>query len=145
MGDKYFGSHEFQQRDEAVKTSSNRSFGLVFAAFFALLAALGFWHGTARWPIWLGWPARRSCWRSPLRGCLRRSIGLWTKIGLLLHRIVSPIFLAVLFYGCIAPVGFLMRLSGKDPLRLKYEPDAESYWIMRTPPGPAPQSFKDQF
>ena len=51
----------------------------------------------------------------------------------------------MLFYGCIAPVGFLMRLSGKDPLRLKYEPDAESYWIMRTPPGPAPQSFKDQF
>jgi hypothetical protein len=57
---------------------------------------------------------------------------VWTKLGLLLHRIVSPIFLLLLFYGCIAPVGLLMRLSGKDPLRLKYEPAATSYWIVRT-------------
>jgi hypothetical protein len=70
---------------------------------------------------------------------------LWTRIGLLLHRIVSPLFLTVLFYGCIAPVGFLMRMTGKDPLRRKYQPQAKSYWIVRTPPGPAPQSFRDQF
>jgi hypothetical protein len=144
--DKYFGSHEVQhERDEAVKSSSNRSFGLVFAAFFALLAALSIWHGTARWPVWLGLACvslvlalAAPQWLAPLNWA-------WTKIGLLLHRIVSPVFLALLFYGCIVPVGFLMRLSGKDPLRLKYEPDVGSYWITRTPPGPAPRSFKDQF
>lgn len=145
MGDKYFGSHEFQRRDEAVQSSSNRSFGLVFASFFVLLAVLSFWHGTARWPVWLALAfvslilaLAAPQWLAPLNS-------LWTKIGLLLHRIVSPVFLAVLFYGCVVPVGFLMRLSGKDPLRLRYEPDAESYWIRRTPPGPAPQSFRDQF
>jgi len=143
--DKYFGSHELQKRDEALKSSSNRSFGLVFAAFFALLAALSIWHGTLRWPIWLGLACAFLLLAFVFPRLLTPLNWLWTKFGLLLHRIVSPIFLTVLFYGCIVPVGFLMRLSGKDPLRLKYEPAAESYWIARAPPGPAPDSFKHQF
>jgi hypothetical protein len=145
MSDKYFGSHEFQGRDEAVKSSSNRSFGLVFAAFFALLAALGLWHGTARWPIWLGLSGASLLLALAAPHLLAPFNWVWTRIGLLIHRIVSPLFLMLLFYGCVAPVGLLMRLSGKDPLRLRYEPDAETYWIRRSPPGPAPQSFKDQF
>jgi hypothetical protein len=109
---------------------------LVFAAFFALLAALGLWHRTTRWPIWLA----SACVALAAPRVLTpfNWDWVWTKLGFLLHRIVSPVFLAVLFCGCIAPIGFLMRLSGKDPLRLKYEPDAESYGIMRTPPDPAP-------
>jgi hypothetical protein len=145
MRDKYFGSHEFQGRQEAVKTSSNRSFGLVFAAFFGLLAALGVWHGTGRWPLWLGLAVLTLVLALAAPRLLTPFNWVWTKLGLLLHRIVGPIFLTILFYGCIAPVGFLMRLSGKDPLRLKYEPAADSYWIVRTPPGPASDSFKNQF
>jgi hypothetical protein len=145
MRDKYFGSHEFQKRDEAVKSSSNRNFGLVFAAFFALLAALSLWHGTSRWPIWLGLACAFLVSAFAFPRALSPLNWLWTKFGLLLHSIVSPIFLTVLFYGCVVPVGFLMRLSGKDPLRLKYEPAAPSYWIIRSPPGPAPETFKNQF
>src|SRR5215472_10847238 len=122
MRDKYFGSHEFQQREEVVKTSSNRSFALVFAAFFALLAALGWWHGTGRWPIWLGLATLALALALAAPQLLSPLNWVWTKFGLLLHWFVSPIFLTLLFYGCITPVGFLMRLSGKDPLRLKYEP-----------------------
>jgi hypothetical protein len=58
----------------------------------------------------------------------------------------SPeLFLVLLFYGCIVPVGFLMRLSGKDPLNLRYQPNSGSYWIKRIPPGPDAASFKNQF
>jgi hypothetical protein len=39
----------------------------------------------------------------------------------------------------------LMRLFGKDFLRLKRDPQAKSYWIERTPAGPAPDSMKNQF
>jgi hypothetical protein len=145
MRDRYFGSHEFQRLEEAVKTSSNRSFGLVFAAFFALLVALGVWHGSSRWPIWLGLAVLALVLALAAPRLLTPFNWAWTKFGLLLHRIVSPIFLTLLFYGCIAPVGFLMRLSGKDPLRLNYEPAADSYWIVRTPPGPTSGSFKQQF
>jgi hypothetical protein len=145
MNDKYFGSHEFQQRKEVVKTSSNRSFGLVFAAFFGLVAALGVWRASERWPIWLGLAALALVLALAAPRLLAPLNWVWTQFGLLLYRIVSPIFLALLFYGCIAPVGFLMRLTGKKPLRLKYEPAADSYWIVRTPPGPASDSFKHQF
>jgi hypothetical protein len=145
MRDKYFGSHEFQHRDEAAKSSSDRTFGLVFAAFFALLAALSLWHATARWPIYLGLAFLSLVLAFAAPRVLAPLNWVWIRFGLLLHNIVSPVFLAILFYGCIVPVGFLMRLSGKDPLRLKYEPDAENYWIKRAPPGPAPESFKNQF
>jgi hypothetical protein len=38
-----------------------------------------------------------------------------------------------------------LRMRGKDPLRLRFEKDAPSYWIMRQPPGPAPRSMTRQF
>jgi hypothetical protein len=145
MQDRYFGYHEFQSREEPAKTSSNRSFGLVFAAFFALLASLSWWHGTARWPIWLGMAGLALAAALIAPQILAPLNRVWAKFGLLLHRIVSPLFLALLFYGCVAPIGFLMRLTGKDPLRLRHEPSSTSYWIERTPPGPDPASFKNQF
>ena len=145
MRDKYFGSHEFQRRDEAVKMSSNRNFGLVFAAFFALLTVLGLWRGTERWPLWLTLAVAALVSALAAPRLLTPFNWLWTKFGLLLHLVVSPIFLTILFYGCIMPIGFLMRLSGKDPMHRRFEPAADSYWIKRTPPGPSADSFINQF
>lgn len=145
MTDKYFGSHELQGRDEAVKSSSDRSFGYVFAAVFAFIASLSWYKSGAHWTWWLvaavlfaliGW--QRPHWLALLNR-------FWTKLGLLLAAVISPLVLAVLFYACIAPIGWLMRLVGKDPLRLHYEPDAKTYWIERDPPGPAPKTLKNQF
>ena len=62
---------------------------------------------------------------------------LWLRFGLLLAAVVSPIVLALLFYLTIAPIGFMMRLAGKDPMRSRRDPNATSYWIRREPPGPA--------
>jgi hypothetical protein len=70
---------------------------------------------------------------------------LWLKFGLLLHKLVNPIMMAFVFFGAVLPTGLIMRALGKDPLRLKRRPDANSYWIERHPPGPAPKSMKDQF
>jgi len=70
---------------------------------------------------------------------------IWMKFGLLLHAIVSPIALGILFFFVFFPTGLLMRLFGKDPLRLKFDSSAESYWINRAPPGPAPESMHQQF
>jgi len=70
---------------------------------------------------------------------------VWAKLALLLHKIVNPITTAVMYFLVFVPAGFMFRLMGKDPLRLKLEPDAESYWIPRNPPGPAPESMRNQF
>ena len=69
----------------------------------------------------------------------------WTRFGLLLHAVVNPVVMALLFYGTVLPTGLVMRALGRDLLRLRRDPAAESYWIARQPPGPAPDTFKDQF
>jgi hypothetical protein len=67
------------------------------------------------------------------------------RFGLLLGRLVSPIVVGVLFFVVFTPFGLVMRAFGYDPLRLKADPRASTYWIERSPPGPAPESMKDQF
>jgi len=70
---------------------------------------------------------------------------VWTKLGLLLHKIVSPVVLGILFFMVFTPIGITFRLFGGDPLRLRFDSNALSYWIARSPPGPAPDSLKNQF
>ena len=70
---------------------------------------------------------------------------IWLKFGLLLHRVVNPVLMALIFYGTVLPTGLVMRMMGKDLLRLKREPGADSYWIVRHPRGPSPETMKDQF
>jgi hypothetical protein len=53
--------------------------------------------------------------------------------------------MALVFYGTVLPTGLVMRLLGKDLLRLNRQPDTDSYWIVRAPPGPSPETMKDQF
>ncbi|MCK6431211.1 MAG: SxtJ family membrane protein, partial [Burkholderiaceae bacterium] len=69
----------------------------------------------------------------------------WTRFGLLLHKIVSPIVLGFLFYIVVTPLGLLMRLLGKDPLRLRWDRQSSTYWIERKPAGPKPETLSDQF
>ena len=45
----------------------------------------------------------------------------------------------------ITTTGYVMRLLGKDHLNLRWDPAAKSYWIERRPPGPAPETMKNQF
>jgi predicted membrane metal-binding protein len=117
----------------------------VFAAVFAIVGL---------WPLWDGGPAR--WWSMGAAGALAAIAllrpatlapfsRLWTRFGVLLHAAVSPLVLGLLFYLTVAPTGLLMRLFGKDPLRLKRDPEAATYWIARTPPGPAPESLRNQF
>jgi hypothetical protein len=107
MKDKYFGAHEFQAREEDVKTSSDRSFGLVFAGLFVLLGTLSLYHGGTRWYYWFPLAALFGVFAYTAPGVLAPLNRLWAKFGHLLHMVISPILLAILFYPCISPAGFL--------------------------------------
>jgi predicted membrane metal-binding protein len=138
-------AHESYARDEALQGPSNRSFGLLFAGVFALIGLVPLlFGGVARlWAIVLA--AAFLIVTLAFPRVLTPLNRLWMRFGLLLHRIVSPIVLGIMFFGVITPMGVLMRLFGKDPLRLRLDKGAGTYWIERTPPGPAPETFKDQF
>jgi len=138
-------AHEDLSRDQVVEGSSDRSFGLVFAAVFLVIAGWPLFYGEA--PRWwslgiAGGFAAIAIWKPAILGRLNR---LWMRLGLLLGKVVSPIALGILFYCVVAPIGLIVRLAGKDPLRLKLDSGATSYWIPRKPPGPPPDSMTNQF
>ena len=138
-------THEVFSRDETVVAGSDRSFGLVMAAAFAVVGSLNAWHSGRVWP-WTGGLAALFLVAGLIRPSLLHPLNLvWLRFGLLLHRVVNPIVMALVFYGTVLPTGLVMRMLGKDLLRLKRQPDADSYWIMRQPPGPSPETMKDQF
>ena len=127
------------------KTSSDRSFGLVFTAVFAIVAV---WPtldgGSLRW--WSVFVAGGFMTVALLRPVwLQRLNQAWTHFGNLLHKVVSPLVMSLLFFLTVTPIGLLMRLLGKKPLCLEFDPKAESYWVVREQPGPTPESMKYQF
>jgi hypothetical protein len=138
-------THETFSRDENIVPGSDRSFGLVMAGALAVVSALNAWHSGRLWP-WTGALAALFLVAGLLRPSLLNPLNLlWLKFGLLLQKIVNPVIMALMFFGTVLPTGLILRMMGKDPLRLKREPDAESYWIVRVPPGPSPETMKDQF
>ena len=138
--------HEHTQKHVAeIKGSSDRAFGLVFSTVFAI---------SSLYPLLGGGSIR--IWYLIVAGIflllalffpsvLAPANRLWMKFGELLHRIVSPVALGIVFYAAVLPTGLILRLFGKDPLRLRLDPNAESYWIKREPPGPVAESLNNQF
>jgi len=137
--------HESYDRVEAIRGSSNRSFGIVFAAVFTAIGLVPLLSGSGVRPWSLAVGAAFLICALAFPSALAPLNRLWLRFGLLLHKIVSPIVLGIMFYLVITPTGLLMRGLGKDPLRLKLDRQSSSYWIERVPPGPPPESMNDQF
>jgi hypothetical protein len=68
----------------------------------------------------------------------------WFHLGQGLGKVVSPIVLSIIFYGLLTPVALICRALGRDELKIKHR-SVSSFWIERDPPGPARDSFKNQF
>ncbi len=133
------------ERHTAVTTSSNRAFGIAFALFFAVIGVWP-WFSNAPvrlWAFFTGAAILAMAIAAP--GVLGPFNRVWLGIGLLMHRVTSPIVLAVMFFLVITPLGRIMRAAGKRPLKIGFEPDAKSYWIDRPPPDPARESMRNQF
>ena len=86
-----------------VKISSERGFGLVFAGFFALLGALSIYHDGERWHYWFALAALFAVLAYAAPRALVPLNRLWAKFGLLLHLIISPLTLGILFYAVVTP------------------------------------------
>jgi hypothetical protein len=133
-------------RPSDVPLPSERQFGLFLTMLLLATAGYGWYRG---WPVRVltaliivslvsGLIAFRL---PPLLAPLNRA---WSRLGLLLGRLVSPLVLAILFYGLITPVALLARLFGRDELRLRYRA-VDTYWIPRQTARPVAESFTQQF
>lgn len=125
---------------------SVRSFGVLFTVVFAVLAVYGYIKGWGQ-GTWISLAALgvlTALTTLLFPGLLAPFNKGWFLLGNLLGKIVSPIVLGLIFFLILSPVGLVTRVYGRDALRLKRQ-RVSSYWIDRTPPGPAPDSFKNQF
>ena len=137
--------HENLDKEEEVKVSSDRSFGIVFTLVFL---AVGVWvvsGGQSKG--WLFFISAAlflvvAIARPSILGPLNRA---WTKFGLLLGQVFNPLLLGVVFFLVVTPIAVVLRLLGKDSLHLQSKPDLESYWIDRSPAGPKFGSMTKQF
>lgn len=131
---------------EASNLPTNRSFGSLFTAVFTGVGIYGYFQAWAQ-TLWMACLAIAILfalvsllahrWLTPLNKA-------WFVLGQLMGAIVSPIVLGIIFFLLLTPVALITRLFGRDELLLKRS-SAESYWIDRTPSGPEPDSFKNQF
>jgi predicted membrane metal-binding protein len=141
------GHHESLTHDETVKPPSEKSFGITFAVVFGLIAAWLYWRKDL--PVWALICTAAAVFflvAGFLTPALLRPINLvWLKFGLILHKIVNPIVMGLLFFVVFTPMGFIMRLAGKDPLKLKRDAAAPSYWSPREQTSGIEASMKNQF
>ena len=138
-------AHEDFNRPEPMRTSSDRSFGLAVGGILTVIGLAPLLKGHAvRWPA-LGPGATLLLLALTRPSLLRLANLLWTRLGLLLNRFVSPVVIGLMFYLVFTPAGFLLRRLGKDPLRLRLDRKSKSYWIARERKGPDDDSMANQF
>ena len=118
-------------KKKEIKTSSNKSFGIVF---FVIFLVVSLWplinEGEIRiWSIvisiiFLFLGLINSKILTPLNK-------LWFRFGILLGNVFSPIVMGIIYFGVITPIGILMKLIGKDILNLKQNKKSSTYWIKK--------------
>lgn len=129
-----------------IEYTSNRNFGYMFSGIFMFLAIFFVQDSSGvAWSIFFIIICLILLLLTIFSPNLLSPVaGAWMALGHLLGCIVSPIVLGFIFFLLITPTAMIGRLTGRDPLRLKPS-SSTSYWIKREPPGPAPDSFKNQF
>lgn len=135
--------HENFAREEDSPVGSNRAFGIVIAVVFAII---GLWplvssHAVRRWPLVVAVLMFAAALLAP--GILSPLNRLWHAFGLLLHKVVAPVIL-VLVFGVFIIVGWIRRGFVKDPLALRFDPSATTYWVDRAH-RPDTASLRQQF
>jgi hypothetical protein len=117
-----------------IKTPNNkelRSFALTISIALGIVGALVLWR---RGPIGFIFIAIGAM--ILLAGLVwPRSIAMlykaWMALALVLGFFMNHIILALLYYIVLTPIGLLMRILNRDPLTLRFDCNAESYWIKR--------------
>lgn len=127
-----------------IELPSNRKFGFFFTFMFVITAAYFYYSNNVSWAYVFIGAASIFLFVTLLKSDALLPLNkLWMRFGLLLGMIVSPIVLGIIFFGLFTPIALLMRLSGRDELRLNFSHKV-SHWITRSEPIKS-ESFKHQF
>jgi hypothetical protein len=127
-----------------IEVPSNRKFGFFFTSVFLIVAAYFFYIDSLYWSkIFFGIGISFFVVTVTKPDILFPLNKMWMKFGILLGIIISPIVMGIIFFGIFAPIAILMRLFGRDELRLRFKKN-KGHWISRDASTEF-YSFKNQF
>lgn len=121
-----------------------RKFGLTVGVAFVVFALISRWRGHEVAPL-----AMASIGGALVLGGLAIPTRLgpvyraWMHLGLLLSKVTTPLFMGLVYFLVITPMGLIMRMFGRNPVR--HEAKDGSYWVVRTPPADPAERMRHQF
>ncbi len=134
--------------DQAPKQLSNRTFGLIFAGIFSVIAffPVVFSEGLSALRQWALIAATVFAGPALIYPAVLQPLNnLWVKFGLMMHAVINPILMGLIFFIAVLPTGLILKLLGKDPMRRTLDKDAKTYWIPRDNAEFNKEKFKNQF
>jgi hypothetical protein len=130
-----------------------RQFGWIALVGFGLLA-------TMAWNEWLIFSFGLGAWKQTVVGALagvgvlaavfslvypKANLPIYLGLTILAYPIgfvLSYVIMGTIFYLMLAPVGLFFRITGRDPMMRRFEPEAESYWVDARPARPSESYFR---
>ena len=127
-----------------IELPSNRKFGFFFTLVFVVAATYFYYSDNVTWTFVFSAAALAFLLVTLIKSDALLPLNkLWMRFGLLLSMIVSPIVLGVIFFGLFTPYALIMRIFGRDELRLKIK-KVETHWKSRSQTMPQ-TDFTQQF
>jgi len=113
--------------------AEGRKFALTVGIAFLVLAALTWWrHHPIPMYLFAGLGTGLIAAGAVIPGRLGPVYRAWMGLAHAISKVTTPVFMGIVFFLVIAPVGLLMRLFGRNPIR--HRAMNQSYWAARTAP-----------
>ena len=133
--------------DIAARRSFAKSLVIGFPALAIVFTLMG-WLKTGAVPTWTPWLAAIGAGAGVLFWVIPQIAKpfylVWYFAACCIGIVVSNLLIAGFFYLVVTPVGLIMRLLGRDPMKRRFEREATSYW-MDAEKGVDPKRYFRQF
>jgi len=122
-----------------------RKFGILFAVLSALVGVFMLWKGSRDMWIPFGLAMVFLLTGLLIPSVLRPFYVAWMRFAFILAWVNTRLLLSVFYFLILTPIGYVMRVLGKDALGRKMDRSAATYWVKRDP-GPKPkESYRHLF
>lgn len=135
--------------DEIKKIKSGekelREFGLTIGIVFAILCVLTLWRGKAVCPYFLALAVLFAGFGIILPQALKPLQKIWMAFSVIVGFVASRVIVFVLFYAVLTPIGFIIRVTGRDILDERIDKTKASYWHKRPEEAKPKEYYENQY
>ena len=124
---------EFKRYSE-IKSSSSRSFGILFSIVFLIIYTYLFFLYEINLPFLVVISLLLCATAFLYPNILDYPNKIWLKFGLLIGSIISPLVMIIIYIISILPMSLYFKIFKKDLLNIKIDKEIDSYWVRRKKP-----------